>query len=702
MYLSRIAFSPDPTRSKTALSKLKQCHQPVQPAVARQPAYSNRWLSAEFFSDHFQPDIEVSIGGSCLHDLTSQDLIEKRFVLAQEIRYHAAIAIHKAQSACPGERRAMIFSLQSLAIQNLTILLAVCSIALNAFVLQAATQEKPPAKASAIDVLQTEMAVGLIANDLTRLRENLTSLTKDTPISIEGTMIDSFFYNAAGFSFNINKTFDRRGPGGIFANNIEGDWVPWLSYPLRSTEAASKALSVDLGKKQFQGKVLALSNRQAPYVLLKDRQLSLAMNWLGSTNRQRVNKAEIVDGILEQGRTLRSFMPEVQQSKYDSCDAVLMLSAQKSREFWGAILGQLFEPGKSDDEPGLLEKFSAAGDELVAGLARIDLKDGIHIQTESLFDPLKENIASHELIEQIRGGDQPSDLNLLPSGDYILAAAAKGHGQQNAALAKGLIRTLVRNIAQNGQILDADSQVEFYQQLGVIWEQLNGTRLAVYRTKMAAAENGADADPIGVLVAVAIFETEQPRALLNQVAPLMDFVNRSLEKQRQPIRFRYRKNAGRLGGHRVDHLTIDSQRLPDKQREQFEKFLGPDAATIQLVQLENQIVALAGSHQAFFERAVADIVAGKPGLGADPALQQSQAKIDARRKIEMHVSMENIGVLLLSTRGRRNAPRPYKDPQAATSVGFIFEQDRLGLDFWLPKSEFAEVIRMGFNGVFRP
>ena len=598
----------------------------------------------------------------------------------------------------------MIYSLRRLAIQNLAILLAVCSIALNPLVLQAATQEEPQAKPSAIDVLQTEMAVGLIANDLTRLRENLTSLTKDTPISIEGTMIDSFFYNGAGFTFNINDTFDRRGPGGIFANNVDGDWIPWRTFPLRSIEAASKALSVDLGKEQFQGRVLAFSNRQAPYVLLKDRQLSIAMNWFGSTNRQRVNQAEIVDGILEQGRTLRSFMPEAQQSKFDSCDAVLMLSAQKSREFWGAILGQLFEPGKSDDEPGLLEKFSTAGDELVAGLARIDFKDGIHIQTESLFDPQQENPASRQLIEQIRGGDQPSDLNLLPSGDYILAAAAKGQGQQNAALAKGLIRTLVRNIAQNGRILDAESQVEFYQQLGVIWEQLNGTRLAVYRTRVTDAENGAGSDrpPTGVLVAVAIFEAEQPRVLLDQVPPLMDFVNRSLEQQQQPIRFRYRKNADRLGGYRVDHLTIDSQRLSDNQREQFEKFLGPDAATIRLVRLENKIVALAGSHQAFFEQAVDDIVSGKPGLGADPALQRSQQRIDARRKIEMHVSMENMGVLLLSTRGRRNDPRPYKEPQATTSVGMIFEKDRLGLDFWLPQSEFAEVIRMMFNGFFRP
>ena len=65
------------------------------------------------------------------------------------------------------------------------------------------------------------------------------------------------------------------------------------------------------------------------------------------------------------------------------------------------------------------------------------MHEGVRVRSKSFFTA--DDGAAMKLIRDIRGGDQPSNLNYLPDGQVLVAGAAKGTGEQNVALANSIV-----------------------------------------------------------------------------------------------------------------------------------------------------------------------------------------------------------------------------------------------------------------------
>jgi hypothetical protein len=136
-------------------------------------------------------------------------------------------------------------------------------------------------------------------------------------------------------------------------------------------------------------------------------------------------------------------------------------------------------------------------------------------------------------------------------------------------------------------------------------------------------------------------------------------------------------------GHAVDIVRI---RLGDGEvsaTKQLRQLLGPDWNRMRLAVHDDKVVVLLGSDVGLFDRALANLKDGKPGLAESKALAGFNRQASPARRVEFHVAVQTI-LGLTAPPGDGRAPAPGRD---LTSFALAISPDGLQLDIWVPTSE---------------
>ncbi len=401
-----------------------------------------------------------------------------------------------------------------------------------------------------------------------------------------------------------------------------------------------------------------------------------------------------------QAQPIRQRLNEQQRETFSNADLFVLLGAKHAEGFWSEVLGPLTGPlamfeqaaNLDADTRKLADDLLAAADEMESGLVGIGLDGGVSVRLTTLFDQVENGVAG-PLIESIRGGDGASNLDHLPSGNFIAGMAARGTGQQNVVTAKATVRMIVQRFSPGQEILSDEDKPIFYEMFGRLWQNLNGTRLAAYRNPDSME---------GEITVIGIFNTKNPRGVLSQVPEIVDFVNQGIERlygADAQIQFVYKPSHRELlgeGNYRMDLLQIQSERLAEQDQRLLEQLLGSQKGKIYFLPLDQHIVMLMGNDEDLLRQAINNVQSAARGLSAHPALAASSRKLDPRKKIELHVSAMNLDPIYSATLRPRKRLKPYQPLTNVTSAAMVFERDRLGVDVWIPLSEIDRLMKIIF------
>ena len=150
------------------------------------------------------------------------------------------------------------------------------------------------------------------------------------------------------------------------------------------------------------------------------------------------------------------------------------------------------------------------------------------------------------------------------------------------------------------------------------------------------------------------------------------------------------------GGVSVDVLKMSFNTKNPEFLKQVEQLLGPSWDKLRLAVVGNQVVVLVGSDANVLDQTIANVKAGKGGLGESNLLAGFEKRADKNRSAEMHGSAQAF-LGLLATQWKLPA-KLFRDPPELTSFAVSFETDRLHVDLWVPTRELRTMAHAVYPG----
>lgn len=531
-----------------------------------------------------------------------------------------------------------------------------------------------------LDVLPANSRIGLSWPKVTELGPRVHKLAKEVyPGS--GYMILSTarsFFSEAGIDYtdpDFSNIIENKRPGAVFGVKVDASYYQVSVFPVGDLKKLATMLRVDLERLR-SGEIL--QSRWRNYVKYSGGYL------YASPQEAALESAEIHSPIRKQ-------LTEQQQNQFLSSDAVLFLDKELAVDFldgffdWFGDMSWLDISGDDEQSDEFIELIAASSKEFAFGLTGFDLDGGLGIKYTNFFQKAQDSHVQ-ELIKSIRGGDGASNLDHLPNDNFVAAFAARGTGEKNVLTAKAILKAIVDRASPGAEVLAAKDKPVFYDSFAKIWQQLNGSRVGVYRIQSPKVTDG-------ILAAVAIFDVADPRSLLAQLPELVNFANESAkrnstEKDLLPIRFNYIPAATKINGYPVDILEVDTDRLDETTRKRFQLLFGQQAKQFKFVPVKNHLLMLVGTNTSLLTKTIDNLANGNSGLTSHPAIMAANKRIDSRRKIEAHFSFRN----LLDIYTFKDKPKPYQASDEFSSVAITIEAKRVGLDSWLPAKEIDAAI----------
>ncbi len=565
-------------------------------------------------------------------------------------------------------------------IRTTLVTLALCCIATTAL-----------AQSTALDTIPANAQAAMAVKQLDQLEPQLRDLVREIYPAMEGfvPMVLQYYYDWAGFDTSpdsdVGRLVDRTRAGGIFEMPVEireGVWdYPAVSvYPVRDTEAMASELRISEDE-LLSGELI----EDADFAPMR---YGNGILYASDSPQALLN--------LDLDQSLMSRLDMQYQEEFAEQDAVLFLNLRKGGGNISSTIESLTELApmlkslsREESSTELTRELAAAIEELDFGVAGVQLNGGIRISYTTFFRDEVTDSQALQFIESIRGGDGVCDVQHLPREGFLAAFAAQGDGQRNVDAGKMVLNLILERISPDQPILSYEDKTQFYEMFGQIWQQLTATRVGLYRS-----ENDAN----GKLAAVTIFSVKDPQAFMAQLPALVEFADaaarRNLEKFKfQPIGFRFRPAAARIGDVPVDVLEIDTDRLTQDYRDYLRRMLGEDAGNLRFVALPEHVVMAIGSDDEALQTTIDNLTTGSAGLAEHPAIVASNEKLDPSRKIELHMCPEN----RIRVFDRGTGDLDYTDTEQVASFSATIEIQRLGFDLWLPSPQLKALITWLFD-----
>ncbi len=542
-----------------------------------------------------------------------------------------------------------------------------------------------------VDVLVEDAAAGFMVGNLAEFNRKLTATISKAWFTLPEDTLTDVFYSALG-PVEIDHAVDRSGIGGVM---FFGDFstVTWL-YPVRDVTPIAAGFDLD-ARLLESGAAWECGNQ---IVGMNNDHLFVSSSMF--QRRDITGPGRRIDNPLAGRQSIGELAGFEDHEMFGTCDAVALLGGQRTSAFWGDLPGRLFGPrGVANlagmDDPGDREtwdRIRQASQEFRFGLAAINLDDGLHVQTKTFFDDTPDS-AARKLIEELRAGQQASNLNHLPDAQMLIAMAAAGEGNQNVLVARSLLRLVVDHFSPDQEVLNGDERREFCEVFAKIWKQLTGVRMALYRN------DGGDIGSDGELAMVAILDTKDAVQVMEKLPGLVEIAQRAIRRrvaagQSPALRFEYQTAAQSMQDLNVDILQIDTTRLASPTSRRLVQFFGSSAGQIRLVATEAHVVMFWGSNPALLESTIHNLRNDQTGLAAHPAVVAAAGKLDPRKKIEMHLSAKNLNSIFSAMIRHRPDLGKYEPPTELTSLGLVMESDRFGFDVWIPDRELNRGVKL--------
>jgi hypothetical protein len=546
--------------------------------------------------------------------------------------------------------------------------------------------------ASSIDYLVDNADFALIANDIGAFKKKLTETISRAWSPIPEDMLDEMYFDPAAPA-DPQKCLDLQGIGGIIVFD-NGDRIAWV-YPVSNADAFADAHGLDVDG--FR------SNRAWE---IGPNMIAVRDDWVYVCRQFQAGLAAAdsdpvqVSNPFANREYIGTQLGFEDHEMFGSSDAVIMLGGRESADFWRNVVRSAVGPagmarlsGMQEDDPDeeTWERLEQAGKEIRFGLAAINLDGGVSLRTKTFFEDTPDSVAA-KLIEEARGGGEASSLAGLPEERVLIASAVSGDGEQNVAIARTVLRLIVSAVSPREEVLTGEEKLEFREAFDNLWRRLDGIRIGLYR-------NEGDEGDGGALSLVAVFDTENPQEILEQMPGLVDLVNRGIERttpdgQLHTIRFEYLPASQEIDGTPADILKIDTSRIEEEDAQRLVRFFGSAGSEMRLVAVGNHLLLYIGTRTEVLEKTIANLRSGAPGLASHPAILASAEKMDPRHKAELHLSAENLNqIWSASIRNRRDLGR-YDPPRELTSLGLVIESDRAGIDLWIPERELNRGVKL--------
>jgi hypothetical protein len=393
------------------------------------------------------------------------------------------------------------------------------------------------------------------------------------------------------------------------------------------------------------------------------------------------------------GKRLATELSEASRAQYVDADILILLGTEP----WGHVWRELVEDIKKrvilEGDPEA-QKVARTLVRTVEGaryaVAGVRADDGIAV---SLTAFLRDDPEVTEFLQTLRGGPEPSSLAGLPEGRPVVAMAARGQGTQNAVIARSLMKMAVITAWDIRSQFSDEERTKLIAGFGRTWRQLNGSRLAVYRT--------AKPDQQGLMCLVAVFDPDDAQKFIDDARPLVRQVGQSLfrwsdEPDGPQVGAEFHRRAGRLGDQNVDVLQFDAECLDDELRAELARILGTQWHRLKICTVGSHVVVMIGSDHGLLHAAVETIKKGGRGLADQQALREGDRRLHAGRKLEIHFSIDEgyeLGRLIEEQQPKRDAV-PCRH---MTSTALTIHDDRVQLDVWVPTTDLKTVARI--NGL---
>lgn len=439
------------------------------------------------------------------------------------------------------------------------------------------------------------------------------------------------------------------------------------------------------------------SPRNTPlrYVMLKGRRAYLSLQTRGLES-------------LMKGKPISEQLTLRELERISSADVLLGSSGQTLGEGFGEAVGRLlasdwFSNDEVGKEAGAQLKVMAEAIHFGALAARLQ-DDGLKFELQTIFEKTQRDEIA-KLLTELSGGGQASSLSGLPSpqGAWrpVLAYAARGTGKRNVAFARSLLRLGLASLPGSEEWFDTASRDQLARLFSSVWQQLNGSRAAVY-VKFSDQQN----QPQGALKATQatafLVLDLHPEPFLNDLPQLIEQLNTTGNKLAQntgtaAVTFRYQPDAERIAGVAVGHLTLENLGVEPEQIQPLPRLLGESWNRLRLVPVGKHLIVQAGSENDLLAHLLNNIRTQEGGLADDPAFKDLNQRLGRSRKVEFHVDLSRY-VPLAEFGSRRKpglSPEQINEP-AMTSLGLTITPESLQVDFWFPGSEAA--IALGIFG----
>ncbi len=118
---------------------------------------------------------------------------------------------------------------------------------------------------------------------------------------------------------------------------------------------------------------------------------------------------------------------------------------------------------------------------------------------------------------------------------------------------------------------------------------------------------------------------------------------------------------------------------------QLRKYFGDSWNKIRVARHGKQLIVLFGSNVDLFDKAVGNVVAGRPGIAKSKMMAGYARRSMPRRKAEVHFSIKDVLPLAAAADPKKAADA--SGEQSPTSLSVSIEKDHVQLDLWLPNSE---------------
>jgi len=234
-----------------------------------------------------------------------------------------------------------------------------------------------------------------------------------------------------------------------------------------------------------------------------------------------------------------------------------------------------------------------------------------------------------------------------------------------------------------------DDQSKLITGFSRTWSQLNGSRVAVYRTEKP--------DQHGLMCLLAVFDPDDPRQFIDTAHPLVRLVGQSLfrwsgEPDAPPLAVQFQRNAERLGNRQVDVMQFDTDSLDDKLCSKLARLLGPQWRRLKICTVGPHVVIMLGSDPNLLKSAVENINRGRRGLADQQALRQADRRVHKGRKLEIYVSLDEGYELGRLIQGQQTS-RHENPCRHMTSAALTIHDERVQMDVWVPTDDLKTVAR---------